>query len=97
MRYQVRLSAAARAEIRALGAHERALVTAAIEALSIDAAVPSRHKKVLEGLHRRWAQRLPVWQLTVVPFRVFYNVHGLEVMVHAVRRKPSHMKTKQIV
>jgi prevent-host-death family protein len=36
--------------------------------------VEEGNKKVLRGLKPPWTQTRPVWQLTVVPFRIFYDV-----------------------
>jgi len=51
--------------------------------------VPSRRKKLLEGLVPPWDAVRPVWQLRVGDFRVFYDVDDgrREVIVRAVRRK----------
>ena len=45
------------------------------------------------------ARARPVWQLTVVPFHVFYDVdeeHG-EVIVNAVRKKLPGKTTEEIL
>ena len=54
-------------------------------------AVPSRRRKLLEGLLPPWDGVRPVWQLRVGDFRVFYDVDGerRQVIVRAVRRKGS--------
>ena len=41
----------------------------------------------------------PIWQLRVGAFRVFYDVNEEErrVYVRAIRRKPAHLKTEEIL
>jgi mRNA-degrading endonuclease RelE of RelBE toxin-antitoxin system len=53
--------------------------------------VPSRRKKLLQGLLPPWDAGRPVWQLRVGDFRIFYDVDGerREVTVRAVRGKGS--------
>ena len=42
---------------------------------------------------------LPIWQLRVGIFRVFYDVNEEErrVSIRAIRRKPAHLKTEEIL
>ena len=46
-----------------------------------------------------WDQLGPVWQLSVGDFRVFYDVVEDDrlVIVRAVRRKPAHRTTDEIL
>ena len=43
--------------------------------------------------------RSPVWELRVHEYRIFYNVDetASEVVIRAVRRKPSHKTTEEIL
>jgi mRNA-degrading endonuclease RelE of RelBE toxin-antitoxin system len=46
-----------------------------------------------------WDHELPVWELRVGEYRVFYDVNDTErqVTVRAIRRKPPHATTEEIL
>ena len=98
--FSIALVEGAKGDIRRLKGAKRALVLDAIKKhLSERPNVEEGSKKILRGLRPPWSQVRPVWQLTVVPFRVFYDVdeeHD-EVIVHAVRKKRSRKTTKEIL
>jgi mRNA-degrading endonuclease RelE of RelBE toxin-antitoxin system len=98
--YLISIVEGAKTDIRRLRAAHRSLVLDAIKRhLSDRPSVEEGDKKLLRGLRPPWATVLPVWQLTVVPFRVFYDVdeeHN-EVIVNAVRKKPAGKTTEEIL
>jgi mRNA-degrading endonuclease RelE of RelBE toxin-antitoxin system len=59
----------------------------------------SHNKKMLRGLIPPWEHVEPVWELRVGEHRVFYDVDEAErqVVVRAVRRKPPHKMTEEIL
>ena len=59
----------------------------------------TRNKKLLPGLKPPWDQELPVWELRAGEYRVFYDVDDAErlVTVRAIRRKPPHATTEEIL
>ncbi len=59
----------------------------------------TRNKKRLVGLIPPWEHVEPVWELRIGEFRVFYDVNedGSRVVVRAVRRKPPHASTEEIL
>ena len=59
----------------------------------------TRHKKPVVGLRPPWDHILPVWELRIGEYRVFYDVDDAAnvVAVRAVRRKPPHQTTGEIV
>lgn len=61
--------------------------------------VPTRNRKALAALRPPWTGLDPVWKLRVGEFRVFYDVDLKEgrVYVRAVRRKPPHRTTEEIL
>jgi mRNA-degrading endonuclease RelE of RelBE toxin-antitoxin system len=61
--------------------------------------VETRNKKVIPGLIPPWKHEPPVWELRVGEFRVFYDVNkeSAHVIVRAVRRKPPHKTTEDIL
>lgn len=59
----------------------------------------TRHKKIISGLTFPWDHEEPAWELRVGEYRVFYDVDVLvqQVTVRAVRQKPPHQPTEDIV
>lgn len=100
MSFLISIAEGAKADIRRLTAANRSLVLDGIKRhLGARPNVEEGDKKVLRGLRPPWAAARPVWQLTVVPFRVFYDVdeeHN-EVIVNAVRKKPRAKTTEEIL
>jgi mRNA-degrading endonuclease RelE of RelBE toxin-antitoxin system len=100
--FGIRFSAGVEPELAALRAYDQAAVLDAIEEqLSYQPEVPTRRRKKLEDFTapEEWAAQPPVWQLQVGAFRVFYDVDPERslVWVRAVKRKPSHKTTGEIL
>ena len=59
----------------------------------------TRNKKELAALTPPWEHVEPVWELLVDEYRVFYDVDDAEqtVTVRAIRRKPPHRTTEEIL
>ena len=98
--YAIEVAEDAQAELGDLRAFERVRIVAAIRAqLSHEPVRPARNRKLLRGLQPPWQHLEPVWELRVGEYRVFYDVHeALKlVMVRAVRRKPPHTTTEEIL
>ena len=60
---------------------------------------PTRNRKPLPGLEPPWEHVEPIWELRVGEYRVFYDVDenaGL-VNIRAVRHKPPHKTTEEIL
>ena len=60
---------------------------------------PTKHVKRLDKLVPPFEHVPPIWQLRIGDFRVFYDVNDAErmVLVRAIRRKPAHMTTEQVI
>jgi len=60
---------------------------------------PTRKRKFIEGIKPPWSKKEGFWQLRIREYRVFYKVDtdGLEVIVQAIRRKPPHKTTEEIL
>jgi mRNA-degrading endonuclease RelE of RelBE toxin-antitoxin system len=69
------------------------------EQLSHNPTQETRNKKILVGLKPPWEHEKPVWELRVGKFRVFYDVNDSEerVIIRAVREKPPHQTTEEIL
>lgn len=79
---------------------DRKPVLAAIERqLTTEPAVEGRNRKQLVNLVPPFEATPPVWELRVGEFRVFYDVDEArkKVVIRAVRRKPPHKTTEEIL
>ena len=85
-------------DLAGLRAFERTRILDQIEEqLTHQPARETRNKKLLPGLKPPWDQELPVWELRVGQYRVFYDVDDTQhlVTVRAIRRKPPHTTTEE--
>jgi mRNA-degrading endonuclease RelE of RelBE toxin-antitoxin system len=59
----------------------------------------TRNKKILKGLNPPWDHDNPIWELRIGEYRVFYDVDdaGKWVTVRALRHKPPHKTTEEIL
>ncbi len=59
----------------------------------------SRNRKILVGLVPPWEHVDPVWELRIGEYRVFYDVDESRstVIIRAIRRKPPHRTTEEIL
>jgi mRNA-degrading endonuclease RelE of RelBE toxin-antitoxin system len=59
----------------------------------------TRNRKILVGLVPPWEHEEPVWALRVGEYRVFYDVDeaAAVVSVRAIRHKPPHKTTEEIL
>lgn len=98
--YAVEYSEGAADDLKDLRAYDRAQILDRIdEELTHGPAVATRNKKVLVGLVPPWEHAPPVWQLRVGGYRIFYDVNesGQLVTVRAIRSKPPHLTTEDIL
>ena len=85
---------------KGLRAYDRRLLLDMIERqLPLTPNVATAQRKLLHNLVPPFEAVPPIWQLRVGRFRVFYDVSEEErqVYVRAVRRKPPHLKTEEIL
>ena len=83
-----------------LRARDRALIVDRIkEQLRYEPTKPTRVKKLISGLKAPWLVGRPIWQLRVGQHCIFYDVdeNRQHVTVRAIRRKPPHKTTEQII
>jgi mRNA-degrading endonuclease RelE of RelBE toxin-antitoxin system len=69
------------------------------EQLTHQPACETKRRKILRGLTPPWEHVEPVWELRVDEFRVFYDVDetASRVTVRAVKHKPAHKTTEEIL
>lgn len=87
-------------DLGGLRAYNRRLVLDAIEKQLTHAPnVATKQRKRLHHLVPPFEAIPPIWQLRVGVLRIFYDVSEEErrVYVRAVRRKPAHLKTEEIL
>ncbi len=100
MAYEIVVHELAVKELESLRAFDQRRVLADLrEQLADQPSVPTRRRKCLIDLTPSFEHELPVWELRVGAFRVFYDVSEEEKRVHirTVRRKQSQQRTEDIV
>jgi len=88
------------ADLAGLRARERARILDNIDAkLTHEPTRESRNIKTIIGLIPPWEHEGPVWQLRVGEHRVYYEVDETAsvVTIRAIRRKPPHKTTEEIL
>ena len=87
-------------DLAELKASDRATVLDRItEQLAHQPAEVTRNRKAIFGLVPPWEHQPPVWELRVGEYRVFYDVDesARRVVVRAIRHKPPHQTTEEIL
>jgi mRNA-degrading endonuclease RelE of RelBE toxin-antitoxin system len=87
-------------DLKALRASDRKRVLGKIdEQLTHRPTEETRNQKLLIGLKPPWEHEEPVRELRIGAFRVFYDVddEGERVIIRAVRKKPPHQTTEEIL
>jgi mRNA-degrading endonuclease RelE of RelBE toxin-antitoxin system len=98
--FEIRFEETVEEELAALRPHEgRRILDVIEEQLRHEPDVATRHRKILEGAKPPLNVVPPVWQLRVGEYRVLYDVsrEEMQVNVRAVRRKPPHKTTEEIL
>jgi len=87
-------------DLNALRAYERRIILDALDdQLRFEPTVQTQDRKILVGLSPPWEYVEPLWELRIGEYRVFYDVEEavMKVFVRAVRRKPPHRRTEEIL
>jgi mRNA-degrading endonuclease RelE of RelBE toxin-antitoxin system len=98
--YRIVYAQSVATDLAALRARVRARILDSIEEqLAHEPTRQTRNRKVITGLVPPWEHEEPVWQLCVGEYRVFYDVDegASAVMVRAIRHKPPHQTTEEIL
>jgi mRNA-degrading endonuclease RelE of RelBE toxin-antitoxin system len=83
-----------------LRAHERGRILDTVERqLRFEPTVQTRNRRILVGLTPPWEHVEPIWQLRIGEYRVFYDVDegSKKVIIRAIRYKPPHRRTEEIL
>ena len=98
--YKITYSGSVSDDLKSLGAPERTQILDEIDVqLSHEPGRETRNRKILVGLVPPWEHVPPVWKLRIDEYRVFYDIHDKAklVMVRAIRHKPPHKTTEEIL
>jgi mRNA-degrading endonuclease RelE of RelBE toxin-antitoxin system len=98
--YEIRYSEGVADDLASLPASQRARILDWIEVqLKHEPNRPTRNRKILLGLVPPWQHADPIWELRIGEYRVFYDVDEAEsaVVIRAIRRKPPHKATEEIL
>lgn len=98
--YTIEFSRGVAGDLSPLRAFERtSLLDQIEEQLTQQPTHETRNKKILVGLVPPWEHVEPIWQLRIGEYRVFYDVDepAQRVSVRAIRRKPPHKTTEEIL
>jgi mRNA-degrading endonuclease RelE of RelBE toxin-antitoxin system len=79
--------------------YRRRIIDSIFGQLSNQPTVETRNRKILSGVQPSFEHKLPVWELRVGSYRVYYDVseESMTVVIRAVRVKPPHRTTEQII
>jgi mRNA-degrading endonuclease RelE of RelBE toxin-antitoxin system len=98
--FDIRMSEGVERDLRAIKAHDRERIFDSMEEqLTHEPNVVTKNRKILVNLIPPFDAVLPIWELRVGDYRVFYDVAEEEevVNVRAVRHKPLHKTTEDIL
>lgn len=98
--YTIVYAEGVREDLTTLRAYERKNILDAIEQqLSHEPTQQTRNRKIIVGLLPPWEHIPPVWELRVGEYRVFYDVDEeiSTVTIRAIRHKPPHKTTEEIL
>ena len=98
--YEIRFAAGVVGDLKKLrGGERRRILDDVQRELSNEPSKPTKHIKQLRKLVPPFEAIPPIWQLRTGDYRVFFDVDEADrrVYVRAVRRKPHHRTTEDIL
>ena len=100
MAFTIEITDLAYNELRAVKKFYRVQIIEAIdEQLPYEPTLQTKNRKILIGVNPDFEHEPPVWELRIGEYRVFYDVNeeSKTVLVRAVRNKPPHATTEQVI
>ena len=100
MPFAVQIMPSALAELKAIkGYYRRQIALAIEEQLPHQPLVETKNRKLLESPPATFEHEPPLWELRVGSVRVFCDVDeaGQVVFIRAVREKPPHAETEDVI
>ena len=98
--YDIEFSESVEKELSEIRQFHRNIILDGIEKqLSHQPDVETRNRKMLENLIPTFKAVPPIWELRIGEYRVFYDIGKEEkkVFVRAIRKKPPHLTTEEIL
>jgi mRNA-degrading endonuclease RelE of RelBE toxin-antitoxin system len=98
--FEIQYAESVAEDLRKLRAYDRKIELDRIDQqLTHEPTMPTRARKIVVELKPPWQHKEPIWELRVGGFRVFYDVdeQDRQVTVRAVRRKPPHTTTEEVL
>jgi len=98
--YRLRIAPSASDELARVPVFYRRVIEEAIEKhLGHEPDKGSRNRKRLQPLVAGFEHEEPLWELRTGEWRVFYDVdtEARTVVIRAVRKKPKHQRTEEIL
>ncbi|MDP3723577.1 MAG: type II toxin-antitoxin system RelE/ParE family toxin [Candidatus Omnitrophota bacterium] len=99
-RFTLVFSEGVKKDLKGLRAYDARILLEAIEIRLAHAPdVETKNRKRLQNLVPPFEAIAPIWQLRVGTFRIFYDINEAEryVSIRAIRRKPAHLNTEEIL
>ena|SRR5579883_2281274 len=97
MPFEIIIDPPALEELKRIRVFDRRRIIQAIEEqLTHEPDVATRNRKPLAEVQADFSHDLPLWELRVGDFRVFYNIEDA-VFVRAIRDKPPHQTTERVL
>jgi mRNA-degrading endonuclease RelE of RelBE toxin-antitoxin system len=100
MSYTIEIDNIAYDELQAIKVfYRRQIVDAIDEQLAKTPISETKNRKLLTGIQPQFEHEPPVWELRVGEYRVYYDVNdeSKTVSIRAIRSKPPHVSTEQII
>lgn len=100
MAFVIEIMPSALAELKAVKAFLRRVIAKAIdEQLPDEPTVETKNRKPLPGVEPSFEFEPPLWELRIRGYRVLYDVSDetRTVYIRAIRKKPPHARTEDIL
>ena len=98
--YEIEFSEGVEKDLKKIRVYDRNIILDVAEKqLAHTPNVETKKRKMLVGLVPPFESVPPIWELRVGEYRVFYDVGECErkVYIRAVRKKPPHKTTEEII
>lgn len=87
-------------DLKNVRVYDRKMILDGIDTqLKYEPNIQTRNRKIIVGLVPPWEYVEPVWELRIAEYRVFYDIDEdtSTVIIRAIRHKPPHKTTEEIL
>ena len=98
--FEIEVAVDVRADLKKIRPYERNLILDAVaEQLRLEPERETRNRKRVPCLIPTFESVPPIWELRIGAYRIFYDVdrEAGKVYVRAVRKKPPHRTTREVL